>query len=116
MEPVVMVQRMYSAANERDFDAVEDIFAPDFYSHPLRQSGVEPIRSAWRTIAERFPRLRVTPHRMIAAGDRVAVWSAIENVPGEPEMMELIRVDKGRIVELWGLSNLSWRSSPSDQP
>lgn len=83
--------------------------APDFYSHPLKQTGVEPIRLAWQAMIERFPELRVTPRRMIASGDRVAVWSVIENVPGEPEMMELIRVDGGRIAELWGLSNLAWR-------
>jgi hypothetical protein len=89
---------------------VQEIFAPDFYSHPLRQVGFEPIRTAWRTITGRFPDLRVTPVRMIATGDRVAVWSTIENVPGEPEMMELIRVADGQIAELWGLSSLTWRS------
>jgi predicted ester cyclase len=110
MDPIAVVERMYSAANDRDYDTVPEIFARDFYSHPLRQVGFEPIRAAWRTIFERFPELRVTPQRMIATGDQVAVWSTIENVPGEPEMMELIRVADGRIAELWGLSSLAWRS------
>lgn len=111
MEPTNAVQRMYAAANSRDIDAVAEVFAPDFYSYPLRQTGIEPIRAAWRTIFERCPDLRVTPQRMIAVGDRVAVWSTIENTPGggDAEMMELIRVADGRIAELWGLSSLTWK-------
>lgn len=109
-DPTAVVHRLYAAANSRDLDAVDDIFAPDFYSHPLRQSGVEPIRAAWRTIFERVPSLRVTPVEMIANGDRVAVWARVERDCGEPAtMMELIRVADGRIAELWGLSTLSWR-------
>ena len=109
MNPVATVERMYTAANGRDLDALPEIFAPDFYSHPLRQTGVGPIRAAWKTIFETFPDFRVTPRRMFATGDRVAVWSVIENVPGEPELMELIRVADGRIAELWGLSSVSLR-------
>ncbi|MFI5895120.1 ester cyclase [Actinoplanes sp. NPDC051513] len=109
MDATATVERMYAAANGRNLDALPEIFAADFYSHPLRQRGVEPIRAAWKTIFETFPELRVTPRRMIAAGDRVAVWSVIENVPGEPELMELIRVADDRIAELWGLSSTNLR-------
>lgn len=109
MEPTAVVRRMFDAANARDLDAVPEIFAPDFHSHPLGRTGVEPIRAAWQMIFERYPDARVVPQRMIASGDRVAVWSKIENAPGEPELMELIRVADGRIAELWGLTNASLR-------
>ncbi|WP_433360852.1 ester cyclase [Actinoplanes sp. CA-142083] len=109
MDATDTVERIYRAANARDLDALPEIFAADFYSHPLQQRGVEPIRAAWKAIFETFPDIRVTPRRMIASADRVAVWSAIENVPGEPELMELIRVADGRVAELWGLSSLSLR-------
>src|SRR5690349_18426160 len=77
MDALATVERMYAAANGRDLDALPEIFAPDFCSHPLRQRGVDPIRAAWRTIFDNFPDFRVTPQRMFASGDRVAVWSVI---------------------------------------
>ena len=43
---------------------------------------------------------------MISDGDRVAVWSRIENVPGDPELMEIIRVADGRIAEVWALGTI----------
>ena len=114
-EPMAVVQRLYEAVNRGDVDAVPDIFAPDFYSHPLNQTGIEPIRTAWRMLLDRFPGLRVVPQEMIAAGDRVAVWATIDTVPGAsaddpPKMMELIRVADGRVAEVWGVSTLQWRS------
>jgi predicted SnoaL-like aldol condensation-catalyzing enzyme len=109
-DPMAVVRRMYDAANNRDFEAVPEIFAPDFYSNPMRRSGVEPVLAAWRTITDRFPALRVTPVEMISDGDRVAVWSRVEHGPGEPAtMMEMIRVAGGRVAEIWGVSTLKWR-------
>jgi hypothetical protein len=43
---------------------------------------------------------------MITDGDRVAVWSKIENMPGTPELMELIRVADGRIAEVWAFGTI----------
>jgi ketosteroid isomerase-like protein len=114
-DPADLMRRLYAAANSGDVGAVDEIFAPDFYSHPLRQSGVEPVRAAWRAIRGRFPEFRVVPERMIVSGDRVAVWATIHNVPptpagDPPQMMELVRVADGRVAELWGLSSFGWRS------
>lgn len=112
VDPISVVRRMYEAGNQRDYDAVREIFAPDFYSHPLQETGVETVLKNWRTAFGLFPEMRLTPQRMIVQGDRVAVWSKIENVTGQPELMELIRVADGRVAELWGLSNLAWRRAP----
>ena len=102
-EAIAAVERMFAAANRGDWAAAEEIFAPDFRSHPLGTTGVGPIRDSWRRMFEQFPGLRVAPQRMIADGDRVAVWSTIENMPGTPQIMELIRVADGKVAEVWAL-------------
>src|SRR5690349_3534328 len=105
-----VIQRMYDAANGRDLDAVDEIFAADFHSHPMGTTGSAHVREAWRHIMERYPELRIEPVEMIAAGDRVAVWSRVHTGAGEPvTLMELIRVADGRVAELWGLSSPNWR-------
>jgi predicted SnoaL-like aldol condensation-catalyzing enzyme len=103
---IAAVERMYAAANRGDHRAADDIFTADFRSHPLGTTGVAPIRDSWREMFARFPGLRVVPLRMISDGDRVAVWSKIENMPGTPELMELIRVADGRIAELWAVGTI----------
>jgi predicted SnoaL-like aldol condensation-catalyzing enzyme len=105
-----VIHRMYDAANNRDLAAIDEIFAPDFRSHPMGTTGVEAIRSGWRQVMALHPDLRVEPIEMITNGDRVAVWSRVHTGTGEPAtLMELIRVADGRIAELWGLSSRSWR-------
>jgi predicted SnoaL-like aldol condensation-catalyzing enzyme len=105
-EEIAAVERMFAAANRGDYEAAEEVFTPDFRSHPLGTTGTEPIRDAWRKMFTRFPGLRVVPQRMITDGDRVAVWSVIENMPGRPELMELIRVADGRVAELWAVGTI----------
>ena len=105
-EAIAAVERMFAAANRGDYDAAEEIFTADFHSHPLGTTGVAPIRDSWRRMFTRFPGLRVVPQRMISDGDRVAVWSKIENMPGTPELMELIRVADGRVAEVWALGTI----------
>jgi predicted SnoaL-like aldol condensation-catalyzing enzyme len=105
-----VIRRMYDAANTRDLDAIDGIFARDFRSHPMGTVGSEHVRAAWRHIMERYPDFRVEPVEMIANGDRVAVWSRVHVGEGEPEtLMELIRVADDRVAELWGLSSRTWR-------
>ncbi|MFF5293160.1 ester cyclase [Paractinoplanes globisporus] len=109
MNPETVVRRMYQAANTRDLDAIDEIFAADFRSHPMGTTGRDPIRRAWRQVTERFPDLRIEPLEVITDGDRAAAWTRIHG-PAEPAtIMELVRVADGRIAELWGLSNLNWR-------
>lgn len=105
-----VIHRMYDAVNRRDLAAIDEIFAPDFHSHPMGTTGIEHVRSAWRQIMERHPDLRVEPVEMIADGDRVAIWSRTHTGTGEPgTLMELIRVADDRVAELWGLSSRKWR-------
>jgi ketosteroid isomerase-like protein len=105
-EAIAAVERMFAAANRGDYEAADEIFTPDFHSDPLGTTGVAPIRDSWRAMFGRFPGLRVVPQRMISDGDRVAVWSKVDGIPGEPELMELIRVADGKVAEVWALGTI----------
>ena len=106
MTAETVVHRMYHAANARNLDAIDDIFAADFRSHPMGTTGRDPIRRSWRQIMDSHPDLRVEPLEMITRGDRVAVWSRVHLGDTTATLMELIRVSDDRIAELWGLSSL----------
>ncbi|UKZ02961.1 ester cyclase (plasmid) [Streptomyces viridifaciens] len=45
---------MHEAFNTRDIAAADEIFAPDFYSHPL-QGGVEAVKAAWTAMLTACP-------------------------------------------------------------
>jgi ketosteroid isomerase-like protein len=109
-----LVRRLYRAANAGNIAAVDEIFAPDFYSHALRQSGTAPIRTAWTTVREKFPDLRLEAEDIVVDGEKAVVRATIHNAGTDaagntPAMFELLRVTDGRIAELWGISSLQWR-------
>lgn len=109
-----LAHRMYSAANAGDLDAADSIFAADFCSHPMGTIGVGAVKKAWAAIRERYPDLRVSVEEMLADGDRLAVRTVVHGTPADqagepPTIMEIIRMADGRIAELWGATNLSWR-------
>jgi predicted SnoaL-like aldol condensation-catalyzing enzyme len=102
---------MHEAFNTRDFDAVDAIFAPDFFSHPLQLAGVEHIKEAWKAIAEKFPEMRTVVEEVVAEGNRVALRSTVSGLATEDfTLMEMFRVADGRIAELWGVSSQSVRN------
>jgi predicted SnoaL-like aldol condensation-catalyzing enzyme len=109
-----VIHEMYAAFNSRDLDAAEAKFASGFYSHPLGTTGREHIRRAWAAMLERFPDLRITLDRALVSGDRAAIWATIHPGPDQPtaNLVEIMRFADGRIAELWGLSDLAWRSQP----
>lgn len=105
-----LAYRMHEAANTGDYDAVDEILAADFVSHPLHTTGREPIRAAWRAIRDRYPELRSEIVDILVDGDRVAVRSrthGVQTTDGEPAtLLEIFRVADGRIAELWGATNV----------
>jgi predicted SnoaL-like aldol condensation-catalyzing enzyme len=110
-----LAHRMYSAANAGDLDVADSIFAADFCSHPMDTTGVGAVKKAWAAMRERYPDLRVSVEDMLADGDRLAVRTVVHGTPADqagqprPTIMEIIRIADGRIAELWGVTNLSWR-------
>jgi len=109
-----LAHRMYAAANAGDLDAADTLFAAGFRSHPMGTTGPAAVKQAWAAIRHRYPDLRVSVEDMLADGDKLAVRTAVHGTAagaaGEPPtIMEIIRIADGKITELWGVTNLSWR-------
>jgi predicted SnoaL-like aldol condensation-catalyzing enzyme len=105
-----LIQSMYDAFNTRNIVAADDIFAPDFYSHPLK-AGVEGVKKSWAAMLKAFPDARAEVLEVLVDGEKVASRTSIHGVPAladgtQPMILEMIRVKDQRIAELWGLTNL----------
>ncbi|MGW4122531.1 ester cyclase [Nocardia sp. NPDC004711] len=103
-----VVRQMQECFNTRQFDRAADLHTPDCFSHPLGTTGFEAGKSAWRSLVAQFPDIRVVAEDVLVDGDRVAVRSSIEGIPvpgdgPEPMMIEIFRLDNGRIAENWAL-------------
>ncbi|GHD91832.1 ester cyclase [Streptomyces naganishii] len=108
-----IAHRMYGAFNSRDLAAAETIFSADFVSHPLETVGVDSVVKAWNGLHAAFPDIQVIVEDMIVERGKAAVRTTLHGIPASveeqlsPSMMEIFRVQDGRIVELWGMSTLN---------
>ncbi|MGW0886352.1 ester cyclase [Streptomyces sp. NPDC002671] len=108
-----IAQRMYDAFNSRDLAAAETIFSAGFVSHPLGTIGVDSVVKAWNRLHTAFPDIQVTVEDMLVETGKAAVRTTLRGIPAgvegqpSPSMMEIFRVQDGRIAELWGISTLN---------
>ena len=103
-----VARRMSAAFNARDLDAVTDIFADDFYSHPL-DGGREDVRRSWSAMLGKHPGIHTRIEDVLVDQDRAAIRSTVHGLPETnepPQILEIIRIRDGKIVELWGLSTM----------
>lgn len=94
--------QMHRAFNDLDLREVDEIFAADFYSHPL-QGGPSEVKARWSAMRGEAPELRTEVVDVVAEGDRVFLRSRLSD--GSGELFELFRISRGRIAELWGARN-----------
>lgn len=104
-----LVQRMQECFNTRQFDQADDLFTPGFFSHPLGTTGFEAGKNAWRSVVAQFPGMRVVAEDILVDGDKVAVRSSVEGTgnsdgDSQPMLMEIFRIDDGRLAEMWGIT------------
>lgn len=115
-----LVQRMLECFNTRQFDQADDLFTPDFISHPLGTTGFEAGKDAWRTLVAQFPDARIVAEDILVDGDKVAVRSYVEGMTmdgdAKPMMIEIFRVDNGRLAENWGISEGPQKSALDNSP
>ena len=110
--------------NQRDLDAIEEIYAPDLVWHEPDQDirGYEQGRQFASTFFDAFPDINITVEDAIAEGDQVATRYTIRGThrgeteefgpPTERQMqlegITIHRIEGGKIVEEWGrYDNLS---------
>jgi predicted SnoaL-like aldol condensation-catalyzing enzyme len=115
-----LVRRMQECFNTRQFDQAADLHTPGFFSHPLGTTGFEAGKDAWRTITARFPDMRVVAQDVLVDGDKAAVRSTVEGIAtqdgdAQPMLIEIFRIDDGRLAEMWGGSTgFPSSASPED--
>ncbi|NUT97259.1 MAG: SnoaL-like domain-containing protein [Saccharothrix sp.] len=105
-DPEALVRRMQECFNTRQFDQADDLFTPDFFSHPLGTTGFAAGKRAWRTLVTHFPDYRVVAEDVLVDHDRVAIRSSVQGIPTagpQPVLIEVFRVANGRLAEAWGV-------------
>ena len=106
-----LIKHMYQAFNDNDLEAANIIFAPNFYSHPLGSKGPESIKKAWAAMRAAFPMAHTIINDIVIDGEKVATRTTLKGVPSTDEpasdatVMEIIHIEKGQIVEIWGVMN-----------
>ncbi|GAA3844731.1 hypothetical protein GCM10022403_090810 [Streptomyces coacervatus] len=89
---------------KKDLSAIDRYWGAEYHQHnPNIADGVDGVKSGLGAYFKQFPQLTVTPKRVIAEGDLVAVHSHYVNAPGErgQAIVDLFRVRGGKIVEHW---------------
>nr|WP_242903275.1 nuclear transport factor 2 family protein [Actinomadura terrae] len=109
-EASALVLRMQECFNTRQFDQAADLFTPDFANHSLGATGFDAGRAAWREVVAQFPDMRVVADDILVDGDKVAIRSSVEGVAAAdgdtqpPMLIEIFRIDNGRLAEAWGIT------------
>lgn len=88
----------------KDLAAIDTYVGPEYHQHhPDTPDGVAGVKEGLGAYFEQFPQLSVTPKRIIAEGDLVAVHSHYVDTPGHRgrAVLELFRVRDAKIVEHW---------------
>ncbi|WP_327315978.1 nuclear transport factor 2 family protein [Streptomyces sp. NBC_01235] len=88
----------------KDLSALDRYWGPEYHQHnPDIADGIAGAKTGLGAYFEAFPQLSVSPKRIVAEGDLVAVHSHYVNAPGErgQAVVDLFRVRNGKIVEHW---------------
>lgn len=104
-------RRVYDAINAQDLAALEELFDRDVVRHAAGEVGLERAKVAMTKAFEAFPDTRFEVEDVFAETDRVALRVTVHRGPrvdGEqlPIIMEIFRVENGRVAEIWGAGTL----------
>lgn len=102
------VLRMQECFNTRQFDLADELHTPDCVNHRLGATGFEAGKRAWRSLVAQFPDIRVVAEDVLVDRNRVAIRSSVAGIPlveggPQPMIIEIFRIDNGRIAESWAL-------------
>jgi predicted SnoaL-like aldol condensation-catalyzing enzyme len=89
---------------QKDLMAIDTYVGPEFHQHdPSFADGVAELKAGLAAYLEQFPEATVTPRRVVAGGDLVAVHSHLVPAAGERghATIDLFRVRDSKMVEHW---------------
>lgn len=114
-----VVRRFVSAINERDFDALDDLVAPDLVRHSpstpdVTVRSLDDFNSFLRRDLESVPDAVQEIRTMVAEDEMVAVWANYAGTQTGPlgpfpasgqsvdlDFAAILRLEGGRIEEIW---------------
>jgi steroid delta-isomerase-like uncharacterized protein len=119
----VLCRRLYAAVSSGDFDAIDQIVAPNFVEHemvaPGMPSGREGMKALFMMVRQAMPDMVMTPEDIVVEGDRVAVRAVMKGtqtgafmgIPPsgkhvEITVMDLHRIENNQFTEHWGVSDM----------
>jgi NADPH:quinone reductase-like Zn-dependent oxidoreductase/predicted SnoaL-like aldol condensation-catalyzing enzyme len=101
----------------KDLAAIDAYVGPEYREHnPNIPDGAAGLKAGLGFYFEQFPQLSVTPKRVIAEGDLVAVHSHYIDTPGERgrSVLDLFRVRDAKIVEHWNAEQAAPDTAAND--
>lgn len=104
--------RVYEAINKQDIATLDQLFAPNIVRHAMGEVGREKAHEALRNAFVGFPETRFVVEDLIAEGDKVALRVTVHGRPKLPDqslpmIMEIFRIENGRVAEIWGAGRMS---------
>jgi predicted SnoaL-like aldol condensation-catalyzing enzyme len=111
------------AFNQKDFEAAKAYFGPQFIDHNPAASGdggkdIEGIRKFLGFLSNKFPQSHFEIKRVVAEGDYVIVHSHGVREPGTRgrAVVDIFRLDQGKIVEHWDVVQDIPENTPNPHP
>ena len=104
-----LAYRVYEAANAKDVTAMKELFAPHVVNHSSGIGG-ENGEEAMNKVYAAYPDMRFVVEDVLAEGDKVALRVTIHGIPQQPLpiIMEIFRIEDGKIAEIWSAGTLRW--------
>ena len=118
-----LCRRLYAAVSTGDFDALDQLVAPNFIEHEMVDPGLpagrEGMKTLFRMVRQAMPDMVMTVEDMVAEGERVAVRAVMSGtqtgefmgIPAsgkrvEMTVMDLHRIENNQFSEHWGVSDM----------
>lgn len=103
--------RVYEAINTKNIAALEELYDTQVIRHAAGETGIESVKNAVMSAFTAFPAIRFVVEDLVAENDKVALRVTIHGIPtppGEPLpiIMEIFRIENGRVAEVWGAGTL----------
>lgn len=103
--------RVYDAINARDVATLEELFDPNVIRHAAGETGIESAKKSLTSAFTTFPDTRFVVEDLLVDGDKVALRVTVQGIPvapgqAQPLIMEIFRIENGRVAEIWGAGTL----------